>query len=96
MASLAAWNAANAADVASSLRKSELNPLLSSGQGTFTASSAARKLAIEGVLELVEFRLVHQRPKALRKVALLNFVVAAVTSGVAIHNFRVPPAASAQ
>ena len=96
VASLAAWNAANLADVASSLRKSELNPLLSSGQGTFTASSAARKLAMEGVLELVEFRLVHQRPKALKKVALLNFVAAAAISGVAIHNFHVARAASAQ
>ncbi len=94
VASLAAWNAANLADVASSLRKSELNPLLSSGQGTFTASSAARKLAMEGVLELVEFRLVHQRPKALKKVALLNFVAAAAISGVAVHNFHVPRASA--
>jgi len=94
--SLAAWNVANTADVASSLGKWELNPLLSSGQGTFTASGAARKLAISGAVELVEYRLVHRRPSALKKAALVNFVAAAAISGVAIRNFRVPRAGGTQ
>lgn len=88
--SLAAFDAANALDMASSFGRRELNPLLSSADQRFDWSSAGKKLAIVGGINLVQILAVRHHPRAKKLAAVANLVMTGVLVGVAIHNFRLP------
>jgi hypothetical protein len=84
-ASVLALGAANAADIASSWGKVELNPALGK---QFGARGAGVKLSILGGVVLVERLFLRKHPKAQRFVSVLNFGVAGATTAVALHNWR--------
>jgi hypothetical protein len=82
--SLAAVAAGNAADVATSMGRHELNPVL--GAGTFGMRATGIKIGISTATVGVQYLLVRRHPQAARKLAIVNFGMAAATGGVAAHN----------
>jgi hypothetical protein len=90
--SLAALAGANAADVASSWGKRELNPALAAPSAKFGAQSAMLKVAIVGVVVGVEYIATrrHPSPGLYKVLSIVNFGDAGIIGGVAVRNFGVP------
>ena len=84
--SLAAVAAGNAADVMSSVGRHELNPVL--GVGQFGLRATGIKVGISTAAAGLQYLLVRRRPEAARKLAYVNFGMAAVTGGTAAYNAR--------
>jgi hypothetical protein len=91
-ASLVTLAAANALDVHSSWGKHELNGTLAGSDGRFGGQGALLKLGVVGGFVGIEYLLTRRHPngKLYRALSFINFGAAAVTSGVAVHNYTVP------
>lgn len=90
-ASVAALAASQTADIASSVGRHEINPIL--GTGRFGARQAGVKLAIFGGSMLAQRLLLrgHEHAEIERRrraLAKLNFAIAAGTGAVAARNWR--------
>jgi hypothetical protein len=86
--SVAALIGANAADLASSWGRPELNPLLTPGStgGRFGWQSATIKLGLAGGSLLFQRYVLRRRPELQRGFAISNFVAAGAMSAVAVRN----------
>ncbi len=78
---------ANAADIASSWGRYELNPLVRTGQRFGYASAGIKLGTVAGCL-LAQHYLIHKTPSQYRYAAVANFAGAAVLGAAAIHNVR--------
>jgi hypothetical protein len=76
-------------DVASSYGMRELNPILAGPRGQFGVSSVLVKAGVMGALIGVEYLIVKAHPAAARAFTKINWAGAAVTTGVAAHNFSI-------
>lgn len=88
--SVAFFGQANLLDVMSSWGRREQNVLLQGPGGRFDASSVVRKTALIGGLMGFQFYMMHRNPRAMRKVAVANFVATAVVAMVVAHNYSLP------
>jgi hypothetical protein len=88
MISVAGLIGANAFDAASSWGKYESNPLLRSSGGQFGAKGLGLKAASIGGL-IVPQLLFHKRHGLERTFSVLNFSLAGMYSGLAIHNLGI-------
>ncbi len=84
--SLAILAASSAADVASSWRRPEANPVMAAPGSTFGAGSVAIKLGLVGSSFLLERLILRHRPDLYRHVAWLNFGIAGAQGAVVEHN----------
>jgi hypothetical protein len=82
--SLGVLAAANVADVATSMGRHELNPVLGAGQ--FGARATGVKIGISAAAIGVQYLILRRRPEATRKAAYVNFALAGATGGVAAFN----------
>jgi hypothetical protein len=87
--SLAPLIASQVLDVTSSWGMRELNPLLAQPDGGFGAKSAVLKFGVVGALVGVEYLFAKRSTRAARLFEKLNWTGAAVTSGLAIHNYAI-------
>ena len=87
--SVAPLVASQALDAFSSWGMRELNPVLADPNGGFGMKSAAVKFGTVGALIGVEYLLAKRSPRAARIFAKLNWSGAAVTTGLAIHNYAI-------
>lgn len=87
VASLATYEAANAADLITSLHGVEGNPLL--GSGPFGSRQIATKLSLMGAVAVGETLIIRKWPRARRALTWFNFSGAGVTGAVAARNERV-------
>lgn len=87
--SLAPLVASQALDAASSYGYRELNPMLADRNGAFGVKSTVVKFAVVGALIGAEYLVVRRSPRAGRLLAILNWSGAAVTTGLAVHNYAV-------
>lgn len=85
--------AASAADVHSSWGRTELNPLLRSGNGAFGARALALKSGVVAAGLVSQWILLRRHPKAATRAAYGNLAVAGVLAGLAAHNYRLKPGA---
>jgi len=86
--SVAILAASGAADVASSWRRPEANPVVAGPGSTFGAGSAAIKLGLVGSSFLLERLVLRHRPDLYRHVAWLNLGTAGVQGAVVRHNIN--------
>ncbi|MBA4182105.1 MAG: hypothetical protein C0506_16080 [Anaerolinea sp.] len=86
--SVAALIGANAADLASSWGRPELNPLLTPGSsgGRFGWQAATIKLGLAGGSLLFQRYVLRRRPELQRGFAISNFIAAGAMSAVAVRN----------
>ena len=93
--SLAAVAASSVMDMQSSLGKHETNGMLANRQGVFSAQGIGLKLALAGGALGVQHYWLMKHPAAsgYKTGAFINFAVAGVLSGAAIHNYGVRPVA---
>jgi hypothetical protein len=91
--SVAALAVANAADVASSWGKRELNPIMP--EQRFGAEDALVKAGIVGAFMGVEYAILRHHPWFKRKVAALNWCGAGIDAATVVHNLTVPKSAGA-
>ena len=87
--SLIAVTASQGLDVASSYGMRELNPLLASPDGRFGAKAASIKFGVTAAVVALEYVIVKKYPAAARVFHKLNWSSAALTSGIAAHNFAI-------
>jgi hypothetical protein len=87
--SLAPLLASQALDITSSYGKQELNPLLARPQGQFGVSAVLIKVGITAGLIGAECLIVKAHPASARIFTKFNWAAAAVTTGVAVHNFTI-------
>ena len=87
--SLAPLVASQTLDVTSSWGMRELNPLLPQPNGGFGAKSAVLKFSVIGALIGVEYIFAKKSPRAARLFEKMNWTGAAITGGLAIHNFAI-------
>jgi hypothetical protein len=87
--SVAALAGASVLDARSSWGRHELNPLLQSPNGRFSARSVEIKSAIVGVgLAFQWVALRHQSQKLEKPLSFVNLAAAGLTTGAAVHNLR--------
>jgi hypothetical protein len=84
--SVAAVVAANAADVASSWRGREANPLVAGPNAQFGLTSVAIKSGFVGASLLIQHTVLRHRPDLTKRLAWMNFGTAGVLGGVATRN----------
>ena len=80
--------AANAADVASSWRNTEANPVIAAPAAQFGLTSVAIKSGFVGASLVLQHVVLRHRPDAAKRLAWMNFVSSGVLGGVAAHNIR--------
>jgi hypothetical protein len=88
--SLAPLLVSESLDAASSYGMRELNPVLASSDGSFGMKSASLKFGAVGALAGVEYALVKKYPRSARFFTIVNWTTAGATTGLAVHNFRLP------
>jgi hypothetical protein len=84
--SVAILAASSAADVGSSWRRPEANPVMARPGSTFGAGSVAIKLGLAGSSFLLERLILRNRPDLYRHVAWMNFGIAGAQGAVVGHN----------
>ena len=87
--SIAAAIAANAADVASSWRQQEANPVVAGGGAQFGATSVVIKSGLVATSLVIQHIALGHRPDLYKKLAWLNFATAGVLGGAAKYNMGV-------
>jgi hypothetical protein len=87
--SVALLAVSDAADVASSWRRPEANPVVAGFGSTFGGGSAAIKLGLVGSSFLLEHLMLRHHPDLYRRVAWTNFVIAGAQGAVVRHNINV-------
>ena len=85
--SLAPLFASEALDAASSYGMRELNPLLTGSNGGFGVKATGIKFGVVGALAGAEYLIVRKRPESAKFFTIVNWVTAAATTGLAVHNF---------
>ena len=88
--SLAPLVASQSLDAASSYGMRELNPVLAGPDGAFGGKATALKFGVAGGLLGVEYILVRKFPRSARFFTIVNWTTAGATTGLAIHNYRLP------
>ncbi len=89
--SVAALAAGSAADAWNSYGRPELNPLLRSPGGIFSARGIGIKAAVAGGGVAAQWLVLRRRPDAARAAAITNFGVAGLFTGVAVRNRILTP-----
>jgi hypothetical protein len=89
MWSLVPLVASQALDSASSYGMRELNPALADRDGGFGVRSTVLKFAVTGALIGVEYLIVRKSERSSKLFAVLNWTVAGVTTGLAVHNYAI-------
>lgn len=84
--SLAALGASQVVDIHSSMGMYEQNPVLGRGP-CCTAKQVGVKVGIVTGVQVAAWYFTRRHPKARRLLANVNFGAAALTTGVAIHNY---------
>lgn len=84
--SVAILAASGAADVASSWRRPEANPVLAGPGSTFGVGSVAIKLGLVGSSFLLQRLVLRHHPDLYRQVAWMNFGIAGAQAAVVRHN----------
>ena len=84
--SVAILAASSAADVASSWRRPEANPVVAGPGSSFGAGSVAIKLGLVASSFLLERLILRNRPDLYRHVAWMNFGIAGAQGAVVGHN----------
>ncbi len=87
--SLLAVASSQALDVVSSYGMREVNPLLADATGRFGMKATGIKLGTTAGILAAQYWMVNRRPNRARRMALLNFTGAALTSAFAAHNFSI-------
>jgi hypothetical protein len=77
-------------DTASSYGMRELNPVLANSDGSFGMKSASLKFGAVGALAGVEYVFVKKYPRSAKFFTIVNWTTAGATTGLAVHNFRLP------
>jgi hypothetical protein len=85
--SIAPVIASEALDAFSSRGLHELNPLLSNSEGQFGTKATLLKIGFTGALLGMEYVVLRTHPGAAKVFWKINVISAAVTGGVAGHNF---------
>jgi hypothetical protein len=88
--SIATMLAASAFDAASSMGKSEQNPLLRSSDGTFGTKGVALKFGLVGA-SLVPQMIFRNRKDLRRLFTIINFGDTAMFTAIGVHNLGVKP-----
>lgn len=88
--SLAPLVVSQSLDAASSYGMRELNPLLASSNGGFGMKATGVKFGIVGALAGAEYFLVRKYPRSAKFFTIVNWTTAGATTGLAVHNFRLP------
>jgi hypothetical protein len=78
--------AGGVADVASSWRRPEANPVVAGTGSTFGTGSVAIKLGLVGSSFVLEHFVLRHRPDLYRRIAFLNFGIAGAQTAVVGHN----------
>jgi hypothetical protein len=89
MWSLVPLVASQALDSASSYGMRELNPVLADRDGGFGVKSTVLKFAVTGALIGVEYLIIRKTGRSSKLSAVLNWTVAGVTTGLAVHNYAI-------
>ena len=89
------WSAAilaasGVADVASSWRRPEANPVMAGSGSTFGGQSVAIKLGLVGTSFLLERVVLRHRPDLYRRIAWLNLGIAGAQGAIVAHNVSLP------
>ncbi len=87
--SLIAVAASQSLDAISSWGMRELNPLLASADGRFGGRAVSIKLGATAAIAFAEYLVVKKYPRAARVFSRVNWSSAALTTGIALHNFAV-------
>ena len=90
MISLAPLVASQALDASSSWGLRELNPALAGSDGRFGMKAAGIKFGVIGGLVGVEYLLVKKFPASAKFFSVVNYSTAAITTGLAVHNYMLP------
>ena len=88
--SIAPLVASQSLDAASSYGMRELNPVLAGPDGAFGMKATAIKFGVAGGLLGVEYIMVRKFPRSARFFTIVNWTTAGATTGLAIHNYRLP------
>lgn len=88
--SIAPLVASQSLDATSSYGMRELNPLLAGPDGTFGMRASAIKFGVMGGLLGVEYLVVRKFPRSAKFFTIVNWTAAGATTGLAIHNYRLP------
>ncbi|MEQ1884621.1 MAG: hypothetical protein ABL967_06125 [Bryobacteraceae bacterium] len=88
--SLAPLTISHALDASSSYGMRELNPLLASPNGSFGMKATSIKFGAMAGLMGVEYLLVKKYPRSAKFFTILNWTTAGATTGLAVHNYRLP------
>lgn len=84
--SIASLTASQSADIATSWKQPEANPILANSQGRFGPSSLAIKGGAVGMLVLAELIVAKKHPKWRKGIERVNWIMTGVTGMVAIGN----------
>jgi hypothetical protein len=84
--SVAILAASGVADVASSWRRPEANPVVAATGSTFGAGSVAIKVGLVGSSFLLEHLVLRHRPDLYRHLAWLNLAIAGAQGAIVEHN----------
>jgi hypothetical protein len=84
---LAPLIASQTLDAAGSYGLRELNAVLANSNGAFGMKAATIKAGVSGAVIGIEYLLVRKYPRSARVLAKLNWSGAALSTGLAVHNF---------
>jgi hypothetical protein len=76
-------------DVASSYHMREMNPLLANSTGQFGARAAGIKLGVTSAILAAQYWRLRTHPERARRMTILNWAAAALTTSFAAHNFAI-------
>lgn len=82
--------ASQSLDAASSWGLRELNPVLAGPDGRFGTKATAIKFGVIGGLTGAEYLLVKRFPASAKFFTAVNYTMAGITSGLAVHNYQLP------
>lgn len=89
--SIVALAGANAADVATSIGRHELNPVFAGSNGNLNTGRAIEvKCAMTGALVFSQWLFTRKHPEMVKPFTVVNFATAATFGGIAAHNLSVP------
>ena len=88
--SLAPLVASQSLDAASSWGLRELNPILAGPDGRFGLKATAIKFGVIGGSMGAEYLIVRRFPASAKFFTVVNYATTGVTSGLAVHNYRLP------
>ena len=83
--------AATVADAATSWNRMEANPLLQGPNGRFGAKGMSLKFALAGSTIAAQWMMSKKMPGSARTMAIANYSMSGILTGVAVHNFQTRP-----